>query len=325
VSHHPPAARPRASRSAATAGVLLLAGLVALAVATLLGLWVVDVLGSTRLWRVETVVAPAVVAVGVLAAGWVGTSAVVAGACAAVRTAGGAWRVGEAAVQRWAPGLVRRALAVVVVAGVGLGTAAGAHATVAPVPDPSPPAVTVDLGWTPTVTDGATTRQDDVPTGSPTTTEVPVAEVPVAEVPVAVVPVAVVPLEQVPTTQQPAWPATPGGDAASDAVVPDAVVPGEVVPGEVVPVAAHVPTVTGADAAPPAPVASDVGTIVVQAGDTLWGLAARHLGPDADDAAIAALWPRWYAANVSVIGPDPDVLQPGQVLVVPTATDGSVR
>lgn len=60
-------------------------------------------------------------------------------------------------------------------------------------------------------------------------------------------------------------------------------------------------------------------TVVVRRGDTLWSIAARALGPEATDAEIAHEWPRWYAANRDVIGDDPDVLQPGQSLVPPTA------
>jgi LysM repeat protein len=50
-------------------------------------------------------------------------------------------------------------------------------------------------------------------------------------------------------------------------------------------------------------------TYVVQPGDTLSGIAT----------AIAARggWPALYAANRRVIGPDPDVIRPGTVLVVP--------
>jgi hypothetical protein len=54
--------------------------------------------------------------------------------------------------------------------------------------------------------------------------------------------------------------------------------------------------------------------VVVLRGDTLWSVARRHLGPGASDAEVAAAWPHWYAANRDVIGPDPDVLLPGQVL-----------
>lgn len=59
------------------------------------------------------------------------------------------------------------------------------------------------------------------------------------------------------------------------------------------------------------------GEVVVHRGDTLWGIVHRHLGLDASDAEVAAMWPHWYAANRAVIGPDPDVLLPGQVLRAP--------
>jgi hypothetical protein len=65
------------------------------------------------------------------------------------------------------------------------------------------------------------------------------------------------------------------------------------------------------------PTSDDGGRVVVHRGDTLWGIARAHLGPDASDEEVAAAWPRWHAANHDVIGDDPDVLQPGQVLRTP--------
>ena len=59
------------------------------------------------------------------------------------------------------------------------------------------------------------------------------------------------------------------------------------------------------------------GTVVVAPGDTLWEIAARYLGPNATDEQIAAEWPRWWAANRDVIGPDPNLILPGQRLVPP--------
>ena len=59
--------------------------------------------------------------------------------------------------------------------------------------------------------------------------------------------------------------------------------------------------------------------VVVRRGDTLWSIAARHLGPDPSDAEIAQAWPAWHDANREVVGPDPDVLLPGQVLRAPRA------
>ena len=63
-------------------------------------------------------------------------------------------------------------------------------------------------------------------------------------------------------------------------------------------------------------------TVTVRRGDTLWDLAARHLGAGATDGEIAAEWPRWYAANREVVGADPDLLLPGQQLAPPGRVKG---
>lgn len=62
--------------------------------------------------------------------------------------------------------------------------------------------------------------------------------------------------------------------------------------------------------------------VVVRRGDTLWDIAARHLGPSATDAEIAQAWPQWFTANRAVIGPDPDRLVPGQLLHPPASRPG---
>jgi nucleoid-associated protein YgaU len=59
--------------------------------------------------------------------------------------------------------------------------------------------------------------------------------------------------------------------------------------------------------------------IVVQPGDTLWAIAARHLGPGASGASITAAWHAWYAENRAVIGPNPSLIQAGQRLVAPAS------
>jgi len=58
-------------------------------------------------------------------------------------------------------------------------------------------------------------------------------------------------------------------------------------------------------------------TYVVRQGDALWDIAARHLGPGASAADIAREWPRWYGANRAVIGLDPNLLRPGELLSPP--------
>lgn len=58
---------------------------------------------------------------------------------------------------------------------------------------------------------------------------------------------------------------------------------------------------------------------VVTRGESLWSIAAAHLPSSASDREIAHAWPQWYAVNRDVIGPDPDLILPGQVLRAPEA------
>ena len=58
--------------------------------------------------------------------------------------------------------------------------------------------------------------------------------------------------------------------------------------------------------------------VVVQPGDCLWGVAARHLPADATPAQIAQDWPSWWAANRDSVGPNPDLIHPGLELHPPT-------
>lgn len=65
--------------------------------------------------------------------------------------------------------------------------------------------------------------------------------------------------------------------------------------------------------------------VTVAAGDTLWEIAARHLGPRASARAVADEWPRWYEANREVIGDDPNLLLAGTRLVAPAPRTGGAR
>lgn len=86
--------------------------------------------------------------------------------------------------------------------------------------------------------------------------------------------------------------------------------------------AASAPT---SDVRPPAPpeldrpAAGREERVVVRRGDTLWDLAAASLPPPRSEARTARAWPRWYAANRAVIGANPHLLHPGQVLHAPPA------
>ena len=57
--------------------------------------------------------------------------------------------------------------------------------------------------------------------------------------------------------------------------------------------------------------------VTVRPGDSLWSLAARDLGSEATADTIAARWPQWYEANRDVIGGDPGLIHPGQLLHAP--------
>ena len=58
---------------------------------------------------------------------------------------------------------------------------------------------------------------------------------------------------------------------------------------------------------------------VVQAGESLWTIATDALPPEATAAQVANSSAAWYDANRSTIGPDPDLILPGQQLTAPAA------
>lgn len=58
-------------------------------------------------------------------------------------------------------------------------------------------------------------------------------------------------------------------------------------------------------------------TVVVEPGDTLWALAAAGLPPGASDADVAARVALLHRANRAAVGPDPDLILPGQELRLP--------
>jgi nucleoid-associated protein YgaU len=71
-------------------------------------------------------------------------------------------------------------------------------------------------------------------------------------------------------------------------------------------------------ARPLGPTHSGASEVVVRPGDTLWHLAETRLPAAAPPAAIADLVERLHHRNREVIGPDPDLIRPGQRLVSPS-------
>lgn len=57
--------------------------------------------------------------------------------------------------------------------------------------------------------------------------------------------------------------------------------------------------------------------VVVRPGDSLWSIAARHLGPEASQTDVASYWVRLQALNAATLAPDPDLIRPGQSLRLP--------
>ncbi len=95
-------------------------------------------------------------------------------------------------------------------------------------------------------------------------------------------------------------------------------------------VAADGPAATG-DGNPDAPVDIDwptartpaAGAVVVVRGDSLWSIAARHLAPEATPDDIDRAWRRWFSANAAVIGINPNLILPGQILLPPNPGTGN--
>jgi nucleoid-associated protein YgaU len=58
-------------------------------------------------------------------------------------------------------------------------------------------------------------------------------------------------------------------------------------------------------------------SVVVAVGDCLWTLAAADLPSGAGAAEVTSRWHAIYRLNRGVIGADPDLIRPGQVLLLP--------
>jgi hypothetical protein len=74
-------------------------------------------------------------------------------------------------------------------------------------------------------------------------------------------------------------------------------------------------------AAWPAVAQAQAERVVVRPGDTLWTISTEALGADATPQQIASEAERIYTLNRDQIGPDPNLIFPGQELSVPAAAD----
>lgn len=119
------------------------------------------------------------------------------------------------------------------------------------------------------------------------------------------------------------------GTAVAAAELPDDLRPGAALSAPTAPPAVTPATVEGSRD-PDTPDPDNAGTdgealpgagpgarYTVDAGDSLWRIAANHLGDDATATAINAEWRRWHDINRGVIGANPHLIHPGQVLLVP--------
>jgi nucleoid-associated protein YgaU len=113
--------------------------------------------------------------------------------------------------------------------------------------------------------------------------------------------------------------------APSAAATPSAAAPTSKTPASTT----TAPTSTSGPPAPASPASPTAGTtqapppatceLVVRAGDTLWDLAADRLPDGSADGVVGHEWRAWYGANADRLGEDPDLIRPGQVLVLPCA------
>jgi hypothetical protein len=108
----------------------------------------------------------------------------------------------------------------------------------------------------------------------------------------------------------PSWPMSPPP--------PTSATPSAPATPAVAPVGPAAPTAPAAPVTPPPPAApvQSSGRHVVAAGDSLWQLAAAQL-TDPTSARTSTQVARWYGANRVVIGGDPALIRPGQILLVP--------
>lgn len=327
----------RAGGVAVLLALLLLMG----GAVTALALRAAHLVGALPAARPEAFVELLAVALGAVAATWVGVSALLGLGCVVARAVGRSWGAGERLLVRTAPAVVRRAARAGVGLTVGAGLVlAGGTAQAATTPDADPGVVAVDLGWqTSTAPEPAAPAQPaPLPTdvASPAPPHAPPAPTTAFDQP-APTTTAPAPGSTDRASSAPAAPSMPSRSPAAPSTAPGA--PSAPAQAATHATAPGTATSTGPSAPAGAPearsaaaeqrdaaltVVRDVAAdepreVVVVRGDSLWSIAARHLPDGASDAQVADAVQRWYAANVGVVGDDPDLVRPGQVLVAPAS------
>lgn len=192
-------------------------------------------------------------------------------------------RRSAAAVRRFSPAFMQRALVAALSIQLLAGAAAQAAAT-----DPGP-------AWGPTPS-----HSSSAPFSPPPTSSIPDTGGGTVKEQSAVEPPGSIPAtEGQPGPQPPAAMPAPGWRPAPQVVEPGLL------------------AAPGSRAASGAAPGTGAATVTVLSGDTLWAIVANQLGPGASDVDIALEWPRWYSVNRGQIGGNPDVLLPGQILRAP--------
>ncbi|WP_426309267.1 LysM peptidoglycan-binding domain-containing protein [Cellulosimicrobium sp. E-16] len=340
----------RTAIPARTGGVAVLLALLLVmgGAVTALALRAAHLVGTLPAARPEPYVELLAVGLGTVAATWVAASALLGLGCVVARAVGRSWGAGERLLLRAAPAVVRRAARAGVGLTVGAGLVlAGGTAQAATTPDADPGVVAVDLGWqtsTPTPAAAGPAQPAPLPT------DVPSAAAPHGPSAPATASDRSAPAVAAPTPgpaglapSAPAAPSMPPGTPDAPSATPSTPSPPAPAPAQPQETAQATAPGTATTTGPPAParapgtrsapadqrdaaltVVRDVAAdgpreVVVVRGDSLWSIAARHLPDGASDAQVADAVQRWYAANVGVVGDDPDLVRPGQVLVAPTS------
>ena len=165
--------------------------------------------------------------------------------------------------------------------------------------------------------ESATDRPPGRPAPAPSAREPSRASAPVSTAPDAQSPAATPPPPDMPQSTAPAPVVHRRSPAGPPAASPRAAPKPPTATAPPAPAAPQAPASSGPTADVSPPPANNSAPYVVAAGDCLWDIAARLIGPGASNAAIDHGWRAIYAANHSGIGDNPGLIHPGLVLTVP--------